>query len=184
MSDIIQWARLDDPSPAVAALDWPDASYMYLERVPATWLVEAERQDGLRLEKLAAAPFQEWERGRVFCQAFELRWEKLDGAFQIVYVGPDTALPGFTPAALDLSHAKLEPHAYFMWGSRVPVDRLDEVGAQAQPGLELFIEFQTPRLLRYPVPSQAGRVKLQVVEYHDPASGCRLYYRFCGLEEA
>ena len=186
MTDTIKWARLDDPSSPVLALTWPsDTSYMYLERVPDVWLNETERQNGLRLEKLdLSTPFGEWERGRIFCDTFELRWEKLDGAFQTIYVGADVALPGFAPAdELDLSATQPQTHSYLLWGKHLPDDQLHDIGESEQPNSQVFIELRVPRVLRYPVSDRSQRVEIKVCEYIDPTSGTVLYYRFQRLEE-
>lgn len=185
MNDIIQWARTNDLTSAVVALTWPDPSYMYLERVPYAWLSEAEIESGLRLEKLDLAEnWNTWERGRLFCKDFELRWEKLDGAFQAVYVGPPADLPGFVPTdELSLDDKTVETRSYWLWGKRVPDDALTTVGAEKRPGQNVFVEFIVPRLLYYPVSDAAQRVKLRVCQYIDPESGALVYYRFCGLEE-
>ncbi|MBU0496240.1 MAG: hypothetical protein KKA73_07125 [Chloroflexi bacterium] len=185
MTDTIMWARLDDPAAPVSALAWPRPSYMYLERVPEAWLDEAERQSGLRLELLdPATQFQVWERGRVFCDTCELHWEKLAGAFQVVYVGPPANLPGFELAEdLDLRATEVRTRSYYLWGSRVSDEQLDLVGTSKLPDSEIFIELKVPRILRYPVSPQAGRVKVKVCEYVDPVSGDMVYYRFQGLEE-
>jgi hypothetical protein len=186
MTDIIQWARLDDLSATVSALAWPSPSFMYLERVPDRWLSQEERERGLRLEMLdLEAAFNAWERGRVFCEAFELRWEKLDGAFQTVYVGPAADLPGFAPAdELDLSAVKVRERSYDLWGNRVPDDQLETVGAPTGTDLAVFLEFKIPRLLLYPVSEEARRVRLRACEYLDPSDGTLCYYRFEKLEEA
>ena len=186
MADTIQWARLTDLLPIISALAWHDLSYMYLERIPEAWVSESERYDGLRLERLdQRTPFNEWERGRLFCQDFELRWEKMDGAFQVVYVGaPPDDLPGFTPTdELDLSHADTRIRSYYLWGRRVSDEQLTAVGASKQPAAEVFIELRIPRHLHYPVSAAAQQVKVQVCEYIDPTSGTTVYYRFQGLEE-
>ena len=185
MTDTIQWARLEDPSPAVQAIIWPEPSYMYLERVPDAWLNEDERRNGLRLEVLdPATPFGEWERGRIFCEAFEVRWEKLDGRFQTVYVGPPVGVPGFSPAdEVDLAATDSGTCRYYLWGNRVPDDKLPILGADKPPNAEVFIEFRVPRVLHYPVSSDARRVKLKVCEYVDPTTGATVYHRFQGLEE-
>lgn len=185
MSDIIQWAHTADLSPVVAALTWSDPGYMYLERVPYAWLTEAEIENGLRLEKLdPTEDWNTWERGRLFCADFELRWEKLDGVFQAVYVGLPTDLPGFVPADdMSLDDKTVEIHSYWMWGNRVPDDKLATVGAERRPDQNVFIEFVVPRLLYYPVSDAAQQVKLRVCQYIDPESGALAYYRFCGLEE-
>jgi hypothetical protein len=184
-ADIIQWARTADLAPAVAALAWPDPSYMLLERVPYAWLTEAEIEKGLRLEKFNPAEnWNGWERGRLFCADFELRWEMLDGAFQAVYVGPPVDLSGFAHAdELDLSDTAVETHSYWLWGNRVPDADLETIGAVKRDDQHAFIEFVVPRVLHYPVSDAAQRVKLCVHQYIDQNNGALAYYRFCGLEE-
>ena len=185
MTDIIQWARLEALSPTVTALTWPSPSYMYLEQVPDRWLSRAEREEGLRLEKLdLAISFEAWERGRLFCETFELRWEKSDGAFQVVYVGPAADLAGLVPADdLDLNRAERQERRYDLWGTRVPDDQHETVGATTKTGQAVFAALKIPRLLYYPVSDQAARVRLRVCTYLDPDTGALWYYRFKGLEE-
>lgn len=185
MTEVILRARTDDLLPAIAALEPPPPCYMYLERVPDRWLTDEERRDGLRLERFAPdESFNAWERGRIFCAAFELRWEKLDGAFQAVYVGAPQELPGFVPAdKLNLDGTKVEQRSYMLWGNKVPDEELETAGAEKREGQPAFIEFQVPRVFYYPVSDQAQRVRLQVREYIDPDSGARCYHRFLGLEE-
>jgi hypothetical protein len=185
MTDVIQWARIETLETAIAALEPLDACYMYLERVPDEWLTGEDRRDGLRLEKFDPdEDFDRWERGRIFCADFELRWERLDGAFQAVYVGAPAELPGFAPSAdLNLDDKTLEERSYMLWGNRVPDDQLETVGTEEREGQPAFIEFQVPRVFYYPASDQAQRVRLQVREYVEPDSGARCYYRFLGLEE-
>lgn len=185
MSDTIQWARLQDITPVVLALSWPEnRSYMCLERIPEAWMTNEELQNDLRLEKPSLTEnWNAWERGRLFCETFELRWERQDGVFQAVYVGPPTDLPDFVPADLDLSDKIVQEHSYYLWGKWVPDDQLQTVGAQEQEGQRVFLEFKIPRLLYYPVSDATQRVKLRVCEYVDPSSDQMVYYRFRGLEE-
>lgn len=186
MNDIIQWASLSDLTPTITNLAWPDPSYIYLERVPGSWLDDSQRKNGICLEKFdPTTSFTNWERGRVFCETFELRWEKQDAVFQTVYVGPPIALLGFTLATeLDLNGKQArQPRYYYLWGNRVPANQLADVGETKKPGSEVFIEFQVPRVLRYPVSTQANRVKLKVCEYFEPFSGTLIHSRFQGLEE-
>jgi hypothetical protein len=185
MTDSIQWARLADLS-IVSTLPWPlDASCMYLERIPDAWLDEPERRNGLRLEKFdASIAFSEWERGRVFCDSFELRWEKLNDAFQVVYVGVPIEIPGFAPAdEMDLNATTRQMRSYILWGRRLPDDQLETVGRSKSADSNVFIEPRVPRVLCYPVSDRSWQVKIKVCEYVDPISGEMLYYRFQGLEE-
>ena len=185
MDDVILWAKLIDLSPTVASLSWPEDSYMYLERIPTVWLTKDERKNGLRLERFNPdMGWNTWERGRLFCESFELRWEKQAGVFWVVYVGASVDLPGFALAdELDLSAAHSQPRSYYLWGSRVPGEQLKIIGAKRRPGSEVFVEFKAPRVLYYPVSERAKKVALKVCEYFDSASGALLYYRFQQLEE-
>ena len=186
MSDIIQWARLDDLSATVSTLKWPEASYMYLERVPVGRLVAPDPQETLRLAHFDAnTSFDEWERGRLFCANFELRWEKQDGAFQTVYVGtpPPIKLAGFESAdELDLQNMTPRRRSYYLWGSRVSNQKLKTIGAEREEGSEVFVALRIPRILRYPVSAKAKYAKLMIREYVDSGEKV-LYYRFEGLEE-
>lgn len=185
MTEAILWSRTDDLVPAIESLNPASPCYMMLERVPDRWLTAEEKKTGFQVNRFAERErFNDWERGRIFCAAFELRWETLEGAFQAVYAGVQTALPGFERAtALHLEDTVVEERSYPLWGNRVPEDQLDTVGAEKLPGQQPFIEFQVPRVLHYPVSERAQRVRLRVREYMDPSSGERCYYRFCGLEE-
>jgi len=181
----IFWARLDDPGSAVDALDVPTSGVMYLERVPNAWLSDAERRDGLRLIPFEpGVEFGRWERGRLFCDRFELRWERLEGAFQTVYVGEAIDLTGFAAAEeIDLSAAESVDREILLWGSAVARERLESVRVPDVEGFSAFVDFRISRLLRYPVGADAARVRLRMREYRDPASGERVYYRFLGLKE-
>jgi hypothetical protein len=162
---------------------------MYLERVPNAWLTEPERENGIRLEKFdAATDFAAWERGRIFCEAFELRWEKVDGAFHLVYAGAPVELDHFRPAEVTLTPEEDEGErdgAYHLWGKRVAADKLDLVGAEEEDGYAPFVEGKVSRVLYYPVSpaDHKQRIKLTVREYVDPEDGRVIYYRFRGIEE-
>jgi len=170
----------DSEAPTLADLVSADETLMLLEQVPLTWLEDEARKDGLRLEPCeTTTDFNGWQRGRIFNPAFELRWERTDGAFQIVYCGQQIDLPDFHLAdGIDLTN--LVANSYFLWGAKVQEDDLALIGQPA--GSQVFVELQVPRLLRYPVSAQARQVKLQVAEYRD-AAGVLVYYRFQGLEE-
>lgn len=184
MSDAIYWARLQDLNPAIEALPHSQDSLMILERLPVTWLDEATRQEGLRFDWLDLNEnFNRWERGRIFNREGELRWEKAGADFQTVYVGAETALTGFKrDETLRLESARIEQRVYHLWGQRLTPAQLADIGQP--PDEQLFIELIVPRLLRYPVAQPAERVKLQTVEYFEPTTGERLYYRFQGVEAA
>lgn len=185
MADVILWAQLDDPTPAVTALEWPEPSYMFLEEIPNSWVIAPDMEEGLSLRFFERnLDFQRWERGRLFCQNWELRWEKQDGLFWCIYIGGAVDLTGFEPALeLDLSTAQLVSGSYYLWGLQVAEDDLDTVGAHPQPNSQVFLEMRVPRLLRYPVSPDARRVKLVTYEYIDPISGQMIYHRFQAFQE-
>jgi hypothetical protein len=183
MGDMIAWARLQTLSPTVSSLSWPEASYMVLERVPRRWLTEEEIANGLRLEALdPTVTWADWARGRLFCESFELRWERRDGAFDAVYVGEEAELSAFQSAAdPDLANTTREWRSYQLWGNPLPDDAYETAGAEKRAGQTAFVEFTVPRLLYYPVANTERRVRLRVCEYVDPTRAV-VYYRFCGLE--
>lgn len=183
MDETIYWARTDDLNTVVAMLPHHGEALMILERVPTTWLDEDERKEGLCFQQFDGdVDFNMWERGRIFCPTFELRWDRVDGAFQVVYVGEGADLPGLQPASeVNLSVLSVEERAYYLWGERVDDDDLPRIG---QPnGTDVFVELQVPRLLRYPVSEQTRRVKLRVREYKEPATGQLVCHRFHSLEK-
>lgn len=187
MTDVILCAQLDDPTPAVRALEWPDSgSYMYLEQVPLNWVNAPDMEEGLSFRRLEPnLDFQYWERARLFCQNWELRWEKQDGLFWCIYVGSGRELPDFERATeLDLSIAEpVSKSSYYLWGLQLSEDDLNIAGAESRPDTQVFLELRVPRLLRYPVSSSARRVKLVICEYIDPASGQMLYHRYHSLQQ-
>lgn len=181
MAESIYWARSEKVADAIVTLPVTDTTVMLLEELPTTWLSEEERENGLRLEYFdPSIDFNIWGCGRIFDDTFEMRWERMDGAFQIVYCGPEITLPGFERVSeVDLSVCIAETRRYFLWGKKVREQDLEIIGRPSDE--QLFIELQIPRLLHYPVAVSAQRVRLQVCEYWDSA-GTLVYYRFQGLE--
>lgn len=185
MTEQIQWARLTEPGQAIRLLSWIRPAYMYLERIPELWLSDDDVAAGVRFELFdPQTQFAEWERGRVFCPDFELRWEKLDGAYQTVVVGNAPSLHGFSLATeIDLAAASAQTRGYLLWGQRVKDDELSLIGVEHVPNGQVYLELRIPRILRYPMSDQARQARLIVREYANPKSGDLLYYRFAGLEE-
>lgn len=188
MVDTIACAQLNDPAQAIAALPWPPASFVYLERVPGGWLSAEEAAGAVCLAELdPALPFAAYERGRVFCSEFELRWEKVDGSFAAVLAGAVSHSAPFTPAVEPgLAAAQVCDTAYPLWGSPLPAEvlaALDPVIAGSGPANSRpFLELRIPRVLWYPVGPDANRVQIRVREYYDSDSGELLYYRFVSVE--
>jgi len=177
MSDRIGWIERPTVKEMIQAIDWvDDTAYMYLERVPTTFLGEQDRQNGLQLTRYdAGAPFEVWQRGRIFDAAHELKWEWQEGQYHIVYCGihpPDGLNPGMLPS-------ECKPVTYYLWGQQVQQKDAALVGLAA--GDLAFIEQQIPRILFYPEkPSQGQRLRVDVYEYY--STNRQLYYsRWYGL---
>lgn len=143
-----------------------------------------ERRDLLRFAQFATdIPFAKYTSGRIFHQDFELRWEKNDGKIDVVYVGTERRLPSALKVVRDLDLKKREePKYYYLFGTRLNADELQEIGIPPEPGY--YAEVRIPRLLRYPAPEGAMRVQLAVCEYVDEATGKVELFRFQGLKAA
>lgn len=145
----------------LAALAPDSGAWMFLERVPNRWLEAAERADGIRLTQFAEqTEWDRWERGRVFSDAWELRW----GDNRAVYTGVARELSGFHNE-LDLPEES-RATCYLLWGRRTDGG---------------FVELQVPRVLHYPLKSK--RVRLVAREWFSP-SGEPVASRCVRLEEA
>lgn len=136
----------------LAALPVPVNALMFLEHIPSVYLEDAESQKGIMLTHYdAATDFTAWERGRIFCSDWELRWDQP----RVTYTGTPQSL-GNLEQTLDLRPYTKREASYYLWGRR------------EQPGR--FIELQIPRVLHYPVEAkEKGRVKLRVAEWVDDA---------------
>jgi len=184
MADCFLYARLEQISPVIRALTWTQDAIMWLEHIPLTFLTETERAHGIRLEWFdPLATFDEWARGRIFAPAGELRWEQQDGKFGAVFCGESVELSDFmreTDPALQPEQLMVYERSYYLWGTSVKAKDLPILGLPAET--IAFVELQIPRILRYPVSSNAKRVKLKVKEFV-AADGTLAYARFVGLEE-
>lgn len=186
-NDIIQQAEFVDPQRAINALPWPDSSLIYLEKVITGWLPP----DSLQAPQLTFfdpnTDFKAWERGRIFCTDFELRWEKVTDKFRLVYVGKPMTIEGFSLATdmLDLAPTKTEKRSYYLWGRRVAQDNLEKVGLKHEPkGIGIFIEMRVNAHLYYPVQHEkTNRIKLKVCQYRHQETGQIMYHRYQELEE-
>lgn len=183
MTELICWGTTENLLPIVKKLDCPSESLMMLECVPITFLSDDERENGICLREYDASEnFEAWEQGRIFHNDFELRWEKHDGGFVVVYIGEPKPLP--MPHTKPLSDFDVQPDSYYLWGEKMTADTLKLIG---QPETaSLFLELQIPRLLCYPVSDNGNekfRVKLSARHYLNSATGALEFYRFLHLEK-
>lgn len=161
MNETILTSSEADLTATLGTLNPSEDAFMFLERVPTCWLDDAEVSLGIQLTTYdSATDWSQWERGRVFCHQWELRWERL----RAVYTGLPTTLPGYN-SPLELPDVLRREVSYYLWGER---------------NGNRFIELQVARVLAYPV-ANGQRVKLHVAEWHDK-SGEPIASRFTGLE--
>ena len=183
MTEQMCWGSSEKLLPILHALDCPPESLMLLQRMPQAFLSDDERKNGICLQAYDVSKnIEMWERGRIFHNKFELRWEKQEGVFLIVYIGEPTALP--TLDTKSLLEFETQDEAYYLWGERMSADALESM---KQPeAMNVFFELQIPQLLSYPVSNQDGknRVKISVRHYLNSETGVLEFYRFRHLEVA
>lgn len=188
MSEHVGWGATEKLSDVVEKLDCLQESLMMLERTPGVFLPEDARENGIRLRKYDVDEnVEDWERGRIFHENFELRWEKQDGTFSIVYIGgPKCSLPSGINTE-SLADFDTQDDGYYLWGEKVTADTLELLGRSGdEETANSFLEPQIPRLLSYPVSNrnEKFRVKISVRHYLNRDTGALEFYRFRGLEEA
>jgi hypothetical protein len=188
MSERILWAAPADLNAAAASLPWPETTYMYLERGLRAWLNEEEIADGVRLERYdRSINLQPWDKGRIFCRDFELRWERWEEGIAAILLGAAPPAEGFQEEPqVDLAGADVDDRRYFLWGLKVEDSDRAAVGVehpQRQGSGEPFLELRIPRVLRYPLTGERRQALLNVREYRDRATGAVLHYRLTGVEE-
>ena len=182
MAEHICWGTTENLFPIIRALACPPTSLMMLERVPSTFFSDDEREKGICLREYDAGEnFEDWEQGRIFHYDFELRWEKQDSAFWVVYIGEQKVLPMLDKKPL--SDCEIHDDSYYLWGEKATADTLELISQLETTNL--FLELQIPRLLHYPVSSKnnKSRVKLSVRHYLNSETGVLEFYHFRHLEE-
>ena len=182
MTEQICWGTAENVRPIVNTLDCPSESLMMLERIPNAFLSDDEQKNGICLQVYNVSEnLEAWERGRIFHNNFELRWEKQDCVFVIVYIGEPTELPMLHTESL--SEFEPQDETYYLWGERMSADTFKAID---QPeATNLFLELQIPRLLLYPVKSRGGklRVKISARHYLNSETSHLEFCRFLHLEE-
>jgi len=189
MSEAVYSGTISFIKPLIQTFPVTSDTLMILEKLPAGW-IEFERHQpdsGLKFTRFNEdEDFSVWGRGRIFNQTAELRWEQTGSGFQVVYIGPPIALSELTAdATFNLADVDKRETCYYLWGQRMSKDQLKDINWPDQAATDIFVELQTPRVLRYPVETGVvGRLKLQVMEYYTQQTGHLLMYRFKGVEAA
>lgn len=91
----------------------------------------------------------DWDKGRVFDGTSEIRWERDEDGFHLVWIKDNGNIPeGWTKESLKF----LDRREMLLWGERI--DSKDE-----------WFEKQVPRILEYPARGPGGRVYAVLNEY-------------------
>src|SRR6266852_2937085 len=147
-----------------------------------------ERLDLLRFTYFKSSPSCiEYTSGRIFQEDRELRWEKQEDKWRVVYLGQaenDAELQEYKLRKNEEFSSltkRTELKYYYLFGERLRPDDLKKLGKVAQPGD--FAVVRIPRILRYPVRQNNRRyVRLAVCEYLEAATGRVALFRFQCLE--
>ena len=101
-----------------------------------------------------------WNKGRIFNECFELRWEKLNGTYRTVLAGEDSIKSPEGLTACDTFDQPEFPCAYFCWNKK-------------NPRLGGTLNYRC-------VPAGKGDVQLSVLEYRDDR-GRLVFWRYTKL---
>lgn len=125
-------------------------------------------------------PFAAYTSGRIFHPDFELRWEKEGDQTRVVYIGDRRNL---SPLQEVEKLGTPQKKHYYLFGKRLRPAQLQSIGLPpAEAGMVNFAEVRIPRLLRYPAPENAQRMKLVVHEYVQEETARTQLFRFHSLE--
>ena len=196
--EILYTGSVDDIATLVATFKFSPKACVLVESMPQH--VVKERQNLLQLVRLNNIPdpaeLTNFTSGRVFDRDFELRWERVSGKIQVVFLGTKTVYQDTLHAIPELRQDKkalqnLTSHSryYYLFGLLLDADDRERMGIQAVEGEEYYAEVRIPRLLRYPdlkpdSSQKAQRVQLAVEEYTDKSTGQVKLFRFSGLKPA
>lgn len=130
--------------------------------------------------------FTVYPTGRVFDRSGEVKWQKSDDAFQIVYLGERLNSYAGALECRELAephyHRREPDNTLFLWGRKISPDRIRmELGFEP-PEDNIFLELQIPQYLKYPVEANDLERAQLVVREWDTASGEPGYYRFMDLK--
>lgn len=159
---------------AVLATVVPKAStWRIVERIPKHWLDQGELRTSLIFDKIDDTNgSEEFERGWLFSDNFECRWQPTDeGKIHVRYIGiPPSNSGSLNKVELD-GNLGQETINIQLWGRRI---------APAGP----FINARSPVLRNYPTTKSTTKTMHVVVkESRDPTTGTTLLWRFCRMEE-
>jgi hypothetical protein len=189
IDEILSAGTVKNIAELIEACNFPQDTLLLIERQPDQVISEKDKQKRRNLLRFAylhqvgKVEIQHATSGRVFQRDFELRWEKSDQGYQVVYLGVERRIAGLEPDKVVLQEVtrSSEPRHYYLFGTKLDTEKLQGPDLKGASGY--FAEVRIPRLLQYPVSENAGRVKLSVREYTDDGTGQVQLFRFQGLKE-
>ena len=101
----------------------------------------------------------EWNKGRIFNEIFEMRWEQLNGTYRTVLAGEENIKSPEELTASDSFNRPEQPSIYFCWNETNP---------------------RLGRTLDYRCVPGKGEVQLSVYEYRDDR-GRLVFWRYTNL---
>mgnify|MGYP001421728928 CR=1 FL=1 len=137
--------------------------------------VIAENYNGIMIKRFTPDLIEElaagWQKGWVFAQDFEVRWEKEDNCWHLRYIGPEREMDDSWQSFTGIEKAKESRSLLYLWGTR---DAENE-----------WVEQRIPRILSYPVAGEKSKnhIALEQVEYRDRETNELLLTRFAGIRE-
>ena len=147
------------------------------EQLPQHVVTQAQRKGLLRCERFNAnTQFTDYTSGRIFAEAFELRWEKEGNTFHVVYVGSERTMSPLKVQRDLALEKKASAKPYYLFGEQLRTEGLEKIGPVAVEGD--FAELRIPRLLHYPVEKPKRYVQLFIQEYVDKSTGDVALFRF------
>lgn len=190
MTDKVYADRVKDVDELIASYQFSPDAYVLVEQLPISVVLKPEERQNLLLFKRFSkiepeTRLSNYTSGRIFTSEFELRWERQDGMFHVVYVGVERSqlLP---VKETEINMASFRKAHYYLFGKRLKDEGVDNDVARIGPPARAgdFAELRIPRLLRYPeLPNapKAQRLRLAVREYIDETGQVQLF-RFLNLE--
>lgn len=146
--------------------------YAILEKVNK---IEFEKLDNIDVNTLDC-----WEKGRLFGDSTELKWQKRHGKFHLVITTEENDLPeGFALYSSDLN--PIQERSIFLWGTKEKLKDSETIE-------DIWYETKIPRLFKYPVDNDGSKhqVKMKIQGYElcqKDEQIPSITHRFIGIEE-
>lgn len=190
MEEIIATGPVSDIATLIKACNFPPEAFILTENFPPYRINDQrERQNLLRFARLEdgldkdSFAVNNTTSGRVFLPDFELRWEKKEHEYWVIYLGAKRDLPALKvdEDVLKKLQKREASKKYYLFGEVLDSQRLSHMGLEGTTGY--YAEVRIPRLLRYPpLPNAPRRVQLVICEYVDKTMGSVQLFRFQNLE--